>query len=401
MILQGIIALLGFISTSIITNIYGISAFGEIAFALAVANVLACVVRYGFDETLIVRFHRAKSIKSEFYASLIIRYSLYFISVVALLFLPEKYSRLTFDQSLVAVSFLLIFLQLQSLFDFVGKQVIQVSTLAIGKFLLCVLLLLFSLFLGPIENYIVALFSSNLLMLLLQVHLIKSVNLPFKFNLKEIELKSTIRAQLKGNFAIMFASILSLGLYSINQIIIKEKLSFVELGVFAVLWQVINIYIVFIKQITRVYKPKLALLVNKEKRPFIKVFFKFSILVSMLPGLIAATVYPFYDQVFTTLFGNDLAGYNKIYFMMVLFLFLRGAHHSLTQWFILNQHNFAVTSSYASSLVGVFLFTAYAWNDYKLSDSVVAMQAGMLAAIFSMIIAFFNSQKELRITNSD
>ena len=98
LVLQGLIALLGFASTSILTKVYGIAAFGEIAFAIAVANIFACLIRYGYDETLIVRLHKSKYTKSEFVASLLVRYGLFLICGCILFLVPSNISQLNLKQ---------------------------------------------------------------------------------------------------------------------------------------------------------------------------------------------------------------------------------------------------------------------------------------------------------------
>lgn len=401
--LQGLIALLGFASTSVLTKTYGISAFGEIAFALAVANIFACVIRYGYDETLIVRLHKSSEAKTEFFSSLCIRYSLFILTAVVLFVLPQSISRLSLDQVLVVVSFLLVVLQLQSVFDYVGKQVLHVSTVAFNKLMIFIFLLILSFFLEALTNYMVAILIANIVVLLIQFYLYQKIQ-PFSSSASYVtNLREVLIDQLKGNFTIMLASLLALSLYSANQIVIKEKLSFIELGVFAVQWQVVNVFVIFLKQLTRIYKPKLALYLNRSDPQFKSTFIQFAFMLSFLPSLAGVMLYPFYDFIFSTLFGDGLIGYKNIYLLMMLFLFLRGLHLSLTQWFVLLQINNPVMLSYLFSLFGASIITVINWQNYVLADAVIAMVVGMGFAIgflaINLLLKYFNKSDLFKIKN--
>ena len=54
LVLQGIVVGLGFLFTVAATRMLGMTGFGQITYAIAIGNVLAVVMRYGTDETLIV-----------------------------------------------------------------------------------------------------------------------------------------------------------------------------------------------------------------------------------------------------------------------------------------------------------------------------------------------------------
>ena len=392
--MQGLIALLGFLSTSVLTKTYGISAFGEIAFALAVANIFACVIRYGYDETLIVRLHKSTEAKTEFFSSLCIRYGLFILTAALLFVLPQSISRLSLDQVLVVVSFLLVVLQLQSIFDYVGKQILHVSTVVFNKLMIFTFLLALSFSFDALTNYMLAIFIANITVLFIQFILYQKIQ-PFSSSASYFtNLREVIIDQLKGNFTIMLASLLALSLYSANQIIIKEKLSFIELGVFAVQWQVVNVFVIFLKQLTRIYKPKLALYLNRSDSKFKGTYIQFACIVSFLPALAGIMLYPFYDFIFSTLFGDDLLGYKNIYLLMMLFLFLRGVHLSITQWFILFQINRPVMLSYLFSLLGASIITVVYWKNYVLADAVIAMIIGMGFAVgflaINLLLKYFN-----------
>lgn len=388
LVLQGLIALLGFASTSILTKVYGIAAFGEITFAIAVANVFACLIRYGYDETLIVRLHKSKYIKSEFLVSLFVRYGLFLTCSCTLFLIPENISQLNLKQVFIVVSFLLTILQLQTIFDFVGKQVLQVSTVAFNKLLIVVFLFIFSYFFDALTNYTISVATANILILAIQFYLYQKIK-PFPPASKcFVNFRSILAEQLKGNFSIMVASLLVLSLYSINQIIIKEKLSFIELGVFAVQWQVVNVFVILLKQLTRIYKPKLALYLNSSNTKFRNYFIEYSLVVSFIPSIAGMLIYPFYDIIFGSLFGEGLMGYKNIYILMMLFLFLRGLHLSLTQWFILFQVNRLIMISNMFTLIGVSAVTFMCWDNYSLTDAVLAMIIGMGVAIVFLVICF-------------
>lgn len=57
--LQGVLVALGFLFTIVATRMMGMEAYGQIAYAIAIGNILSAAMRYGTDETLIVSMTRA------------------------------------------------------------------------------------------------------------------------------------------------------------------------------------------------------------------------------------------------------------------------------------------------------------------------------------------------------
>ena len=138
--LQGPMILLGLLSTVIITRFYGVAGYGQVAFVIDISNIFAAVIRYGFDETLIIFLNNSDEQCTLFYSSIIVRSCLYLLATVGLYF-GNVFGLLDALQVFAICSFLLVILQVPVIYDFLGKQEKHVVTLIISKLIFCLMVL--------------------------------------------------------------------------------------------------------------------------------------------------------------------------------------------------------------------------------------------------------------------
>jgi O-antigen/teichoic acid export membrane protein len=385
--LQGPIILLGFLSTVIITRIYGVAGYGQVALVIAISNIFAAVIRYGFDETLIILLNNSDNQRALFYSSILVRCCLYLLAIVSL-YVGNVFGLLDALQVLAICSFLLVILQVPAIYDFLGKQEKHVVTLIISKLIFLMMVLsLSSMYFDVLFVFTIASLMSNIGLLSLQLRFYLNER-PFASPLSSAQsnVNYMSRALLRGNFFVMLASVLSLGMYSVNQILIKDSLSFEVLGVFAIQWQVINILLIFMKQVTRAFKPRLAEIKATASKSFQKLYFTYALTVVLIPCALSLGIWVVYADIFGLIFGPQLIGYRGIYLLLCGFLVLKGIQLSLAQLAYLQKENGVVFISNAASLITLVSCFLYLGSYDSLEQAIVVMGAAMTVSILVFLV---------------
>ena len=135
-LLQGIVVMLGFSFTAMVTRQMGVAAYGEVIYVIAIANIAIAVVRWGTDETLIVSMTHKSNPRLEVGAATLLRSGL-FISSVAVGGLATVYDFLGFSEFLAAATVLLLGLQINSLYDYAGQQHRHIFTMITASSFCC------------------------------------------------------------------------------------------------------------------------------------------------------------------------------------------------------------------------------------------------------------------------
>lgn len=391
--LQGPMILLGLLSTVIITRFYGVAGYGQVAFVIAISNIFAAVIRYGFDETLIIFLNNSDEQCTLFYSSIIVRSCLYLLATVGLYF-GNVFGLLDALQVFAICSFLLVILQVPVIYDFLGKQEKHVVTLIISKLIFCLMVLSLSLmYFDVLFVFAIASLMSNIGLLALQLRFYLNER-PFGsfFSSAQSNLNLMSMTLLRGNFFVMLASVLSLGMYSVNQILIKDSLSFEVLGVFAIQWQVINVLLIFMKQVTRAFKPRLAEIKATASKSFKKLYFVYALTVVLVPCALSLGIWVVYADIFGLIFGSQLVGYRGIYLFLCGFLVLRGIQLSLTQLAYLQKKNDVVFISNTASLITLVSCFLYLGSYESLEQAIVVMYTAIMAAILCLLTLFKTSK---------
>lgn len=394
--LQGPVILLGLLSTVIITRVYGVAGYGQVAFVIAISNIFAAVIRYGFDETLIILLNNSDNQSSLFYASLLVRSCLYLLTIISL-FAGYGFGILNASQVFAICSFLLVILQIPAIYDYLGKQEKHVVTLIVSKLIfLLTVLSLSSMYFDVLFVFIIASLMSNIGLLALQIRFYIKEK-PFASPPSSVQRNVTYRCRtlLRGNFYVMLASVMSLGMYSVNQILIKKSLSFEVLGVFAIQWQVINICLIFMKQVTRAFKPRLAQIKTISPSSFQRLYFSYALTVVLIPCALSLGIWVVYAEAFGLIFGPQMLGYRGIYLLLCGFLFLRGIQLSLTQLAYLQHESAVVFISNAASLMALVSCFLYLGTYESLEGAVLVMGAAMTVSLLPFVLLVTNVKKRV------
>lgn len=387
LLLQGVVVGLGFLFTIVATRLVGMSGYGQIAYAMAIGNILAAVVRYGTDETLIVSMIRAENKPLEIEAASAVRTFILAVTVLPLLAVSLT-GLISFKEALAATAFLLISMQVASQYDYFDEQHKHTYALIINKLLLLLGFGVVASFFSSdaLTVFIVASFAANLVLLAVQ-YLYYRRRFPREESHNSwAEVSARARAIFSTNHVVMFGSVMSLGLYSANQIYIKNALSFGDLAIFAVQWQVCNIFIIYMKQVSRIYKPILARHQNSGGAGYHAAALGFFAIISGPPTMISVLIWLNYDAIFPRIFTEQMSGHAGLFLLLTAFVFLRGIYYTQAQLCFIASKNaisFYSNAVGAAVIVGVIVILQ---GYTELSDGVVAMNIAMLAMIVAAAI---------------
>jgi len=382
LMLQGVVVVLGFLFTISVTRMAGVDAYGQISYLIAIANIVMSVMRWGTDETLIVSMTQMQNPRLEIAAATLLRGGL-FLTYLSVGLLAVALGAVIFKEVLVISSVLLLAFQVTSLYDYFAQQHRHIHTVIIGKFLL---LSGFTgaMALGVSDTLTLFLIGSglgNMALLSLQYRYFRHCYPRGGPENPWASIRSRSRGLITSNYMVMLASLLSLGLYSANQIYIKHALTLADLGVFAVQWQVCTVLFIYMKQVNRVYKPILVRLHQDKPTRFVRASWLFFLALTLLPVSVSLTVWHFYDQIFPTIFSAELAGYKPMFLLLTLFIFLRGAHMTLTQLcFVMSRNNlsfFANAAGTTTIAATILLMSGYS----RIEDAAIALNAAIAVMI--------------------
>lgn len=380
--LQGGVVALGFVFTIVVTRMMGIESYGQISYVIAIGNIMSAAMRYGTDETLIVSMTHADSQRSEIEAVTVLRAGFYLVAAVTLSVL-WLWGLLTGKEALAAAFFLLIGLQVVAQFDYLNEQHKYSYTMIGNK---TVLLLIFAALasttsLGALEIFMAGTVFANVGLLMLHYGYFRRNFASTSPKVAWEEIVARVIALLYSNHLVMFASLMSLGLYSANQIYIKFALSYEALAIFAVQWQVCNVFLVYMKQVNRIYKPILAAQYRDVSNALRITQWKFGAMVTLPPTLFSMLIWLNYDAIFPRLFTQSLEGYGNVFLLLTVFIFLRGIHLTLTQiCFVAAQNHVPfIANSAGVLLIGIVVAVLQGYD--QIEDGVIAMNVAMLGMI--------------------
>lgn len=387
LVLEGLVVLLGFLFTIAATRMVGVDGYGQIAYAIAIGNVLSAAMRYGTDETLIVSMMRSDQEWLEIVAVTLLRAALYVIAALALAAVWLG-GIVTGKEALAAAAFLLIGMQLVAQYDYLGQQHRHNFAMVGNK---AVLLLVFAGLatttgLQALDLFIIASLIANVGLLAVHYRFFNRNFANCSYQVDWPSIGARLKALLRSNFAVMFASLMSLGLYSANQIYIKLALSFEALAIFAVQWQVCNVFLIYMKQVNRMYKPVLALQYRDGSALLSATRWKFFAMVTLPPTAISLLIWLNYDAIFPRLFTASLAGYGSVFLILTAFVFLRGIHLTLTQisYAAAKNHVPSVANAVGLVLIGAVIVVLQGYD--QIEDGVIAMNIAMLGMIATTLL---------------
>lgn len=383
LILQGGVVVLGFLFTITVTRMLGVDAYGQITYVIAIANIAIAVIRWGTDETLIVSMTQAQNQRLEIEAATLLRGGL-FLACLGAIVMMAVLGAAAWKEILAIASVLLLALQVTSLYDISGHQHRHTLTMINSK------LLLLASFVGatalggsdPLTLFCIGSGLGNMALLLQQYRYFRKC---YPRGIGERNPWSGIRARATAiagaNWMVMLASFLALAPYSANQIYIRHALTLADLGAFAVQWQVCSVLFIYMKQVNRIYKPVLARLHKDKPARFKRAGWLFSLAMTLVPTVISLTLWHFYEQIFPVVFSAEMTGYKPMFFLLTLFILLRGAHMALAQLcFVMarNSVSFFANAAGTAALAGaILLMSGYS----QIEDAGIALNTAIVVMI--------------------
>lgn len=382
LLLQGAVVGLGFLFTIVATRLVGMGGYGEIAYAMAIGNILAAVVRYGTDETLIVSMIRAENKPLELEAASAVRTLILLVTVLPMLALSLT-GLISLKEALAATAFLLISMQVAGQYDYFDEQHKHTYALIINKVVQLAGFAAIAMFLSSdaLTVFIISSFAANLALLAVQYRYFRHRFPREQSHNGWPEIAARARTIFSTNHVVMFGSVMSLGLYSANQIYIKNALSFQDLAIFAVQWQVCNMLMIYMKQVSRIYKPILVRHKMSDGAGYNAAAFGFFAIMCVPPTILSVLIWLNYDLIFPRLFTEQMAGHADMFLLLTVFVFLRGIYYTLSQLSFVDSKNdvsFYSNAAGAAVIVGVIVVLK---GYTRLSDGVIAMNIAMLAMI--------------------
>ena len=295
-----IVAGLGFITKVKIANTLGKADFGLFAYALAIAAYGGAVIRFGLDRTLVRDLiHFPKRQGQLVASSLLLRGFLFLVVTLALLawkYFSPTVSDLTWGVVLVVLGQSMIGLELKAVYDSWGKMSRHAFYNFIQRCLYFAAVWLM-IILAPKHFSVfwlgVFLVLTCLLYMLLQgFWAFKRID--FSGIKKSIFNNTLVLA--RGNLIIWFSCMGALFIAVFNQLVLKFYVGLDALGNYAAGWQIISIAMLFLTQIARIGNPATARITKPgiSKRDKIKFLTKYSavMLLVVSPVCLVTIVWP-------------------------------------------------------------------------------------------------------------
>ena len=349
-ILQALIVSAGFVFTIIATRSLGLSVYGEIVYVIAIGTILASIIRYGSDETLIVSINEKIEKKLEVHASILLRVCCLIVLSILVLILCVA-GVFSYSESLGIIAFMIVGLQLAAPYDYNNDQHKHAISVVSAKLVLIMVFYVLISFasIEALFMYATSILIANVTLLTAQYrYYFKSFEKDHRAHPLSIVVSRSIR-MFNDNHFVMFASVLSLGIYSANQIYIQNTLSYLDLAIFGIPWQACSIFFIYMKQVNRIYKPILIKLRLTQSNLYLSTVFYYALVVVLPPTITSFLISLNYESVFPAIFGEDMSGYQDIFILLTIFVFFRGIQLVITQLcFTMSTNN---VSFYATSVL--------------------------------------------------
>ncbi len=385
----------GFVTTVTIANTLGAARFGELAYALAIGGILAVNVRFGMDRSLIRDLaHYPERFSETLAASLLARglllvFSLAGLAVLAAL--PIAGLELSWGMLLVIAATALSPLQIANVFDIwevQGRHALY-GCLERGVYFALVWAVLLA---APERLGLawigLALLAATFSFLFLQYRYAWKRLKPTLQAIPARRLARTAAGLLAGNTWLWLANLAVLGMYSLNNVVLKHVAGCADLGVYGASFQLISVGQLLLKNMARIGRPILARHTAPRAAPgsaarFLALYLAAGIVAV---GLIALPAIAVPQWILRAVFTSEYAAGYWVLRLMGIYLFFRVFDIILGQYVIMVRMDkvFLATSTaagltaLAASLILIPPFAAV--------GAAIALLAGEI--IFAAIYVF-------------
>ena len=312
-IVNFIMAGIGFLTTVKIANTLGKGTFGLLAYGLAISAYGAVFVRFGQDRTLVRDLiHHPDQFGLIVSASYLLRW--FFLGIVIVVLFVWKLfagysSDLTWSLLIVIIANTMMSMDLQPVYDSWHKM----SRHAIYNLIqrsLYFLIIWGTIIISPQSLTIFRIGVASLISVVLYLVL------QHRWAMKQIDISSDtvplfgmIIKMARGNFTLLLAAIGCLSFGNLNQLVLKHYCGTAELGSYAAAWQIACIAILLLNQISRIGNPATARITKHGTQKNAKILFllKYSLIMffAVLPITILLVAFP--EFILTSIFKPEYA----------------------------------------------------------------------------------------------
>lgn len=255
----------GFLTTVTIANTLGSARFGELAYAVAIGGILATNVRFGMDRSLIRDLtHFPELFNETLAASLLARGLLLILCIAGLLILmalPIEDLKISWGMFLVILATALNPFQIANVFDTWEIQGIHAlydcTQKAVYFGMIWAVVFWVPEYLGLLWIG-AALLISGLFFIFLQYRFAWRRLKPTLHAMPITQVASRSFSLLGSNKWLWLAGVATLGMITLNKVILKHVSGFSELGVFAASLQLVSLATLLLTNIARIGRPILA-----------------------------------------------------------------------------------------------------------------------------------------------
>lgn len=296
---NGIISLVGFITTVKIANTIGREQFGELAYAIVLGGYCITILYFGMEKTLTRDLVQKPSLFNEYLsASIILRLALFLIisPIVGLVMtelVPEQ-NRLSTAESLIVISFIVSSFHLGPVYDALYKFRIYAAMQLFEKLIYFVSIWIFSIFV--INKLTLTSVSIYLLISAITGIVVQYIGLKTFFPLK-LGRESFLLAYkiLRSNLWVWIAILATLSFGALSKVFLKHMSGNGVLGDYAVAWHIVTLGSLGISQILRIGNPHLSKIFVSdnfqiEKLEFLWKYLLASLSIGLMVGLPAILV---------------------------------------------------------------------------------------------------------------
>lgn len=299
-IINFIIAGIGFFTTVKIANTLGKGTFGLLAYGLAISAYSSVIVRFGQDRTLVRDLiHYPEQFRAIVSASYLLRWLFLGIVVVVLVLwkLAAGYSSdLSWGLLMVIIANTMMSMDLQPVYDSWHKMSRHAIYNLIQR-LLYFMIIWTTIIAFPQSLTISRIGAASL------VSVFFYLVLQHRWAMKRIgsgsghvPLLGMAVKMARGNSTLLLAAIGGLSFGNLNQLVLKHYCGTAELGSYAAAWQIACIATLLLKQIARVGNPATARITKEgmNKRSKIRFLLKYSLVMflAVLPIAVILIVFP-------------------------------------------------------------------------------------------------------------
>ena len=387
-------AVLGILTTIKLANILGPTSYGEIVYGFALGGMLSVIIRFGTDKSLVREYiYSPENVARVFvivnWLKLIIFTIVTLISIIWLVFDVEL--NISLVTVIVSCGVAVSGFQMQSIYDAKKKTTIHARFFLIHRvfYFSCVWFVIIF-FQDVFTNMIPAIFSLIAVLIYLSLQYQGALKLmeieSFKFCLEDL------KVIINNNWLFAISSILVIGVTSVSQIIIVNKIDLAALGVYGVCFQFVSLASIVVKQVSRVGKRELILAIkeNKIKIGLLILIYVSFIMLSISPIALACILFSQY--ILTNLFGVEYLSGVPLLKIMGFYIFTHAFMIAVEQ--IAIAVGLRATNLVANGINGIIVCGVSFLFISKLGSEAVALALvyGSISASIVTLIFIFNKK---------